>query len=121
MTTDKDAGCDGCQGWRYTGGPRRLLSTMMCTALYTYDEDVGVMGAGEIPPPRCHGKAALPQSRNANRQEFVLCRKYFQAEPARVQECQDAGKNIPSQMIYYQSVSPKFLLINKLDTSYSDH
>jgi len=38
---------------------------------------VGVMGAGEIPPPRCHGGAALLKARNANRQEFVLGRKYF--------------------------------------------
>ena len=78
---------------------------------------VGAMGAGEIPPPRCHGRAALLKSRNANRQEFVLRPRYSQAELARSQECWDAGKTIPSPIIYY--VSPKFQLTNKLDSS--DH
>ena len=32
---------------------------------------------GEIPPPGCHGRAVLLQSRNANRQEIALGRKYF--------------------------------------------
>ena len=36
---------------------------------------VKAMNNGEIPPPGCHGRAALLQSRNANRQEFVLGRK----------------------------------------------
>ena len=59
---------------------------------------VGAMGAGEIPPPGCHGKAALLQSRNANGQEFVLGCKYFQAEPARGQECRDNEKTIQVQL-----------------------
>ena len=42
---------------------------------------------GEIPPPGCHSNAALHQSRNANRQEFVLGRKYKSSGCIRLHHC----------------------------------
>ena len=80
---------------------------------------VGAMGAGEIPPPGCHGRAALLKSRNANRHEFVLGRKYLGggAEPARGQECRDAGKTMPSPNYLLSTRQSEVLINQQLDSS----
>ena len=53
-----------------------LALQCQCEARHYKIKD-SLLGHGEIPPPGCHSNAALLQSRNANRQEFVLGRKYF--------------------------------------------